>query len=223
MLLTGDSEETLKQVRKAIQTFLKLRGLSLSDKKTRITSIDQGFDFLGFHIRKYRGKLLCKPAKANIKEIRVAIKEITRTGKAWPTENLITQLNQKLRGWAYYYRHVVSSRTFASVDHTTFRAVWKWAKSRHPRKSSTWIRKRYFRQRGNRKWIFYTKVKGNLVEMIPINTISIKRHIKIRALATPYDPEYKDYFEQRTARMNGRSRSKSANHTGKQNSKYCWV
>ena len=48
--------------------FLAERGLELSDEKTVITHIDDGFDFLGYNIRKYKGVLLIKPSKKSLKK-----------------------------------------------------------------------------------------------------------------------------------------------------------
>ncbi|WP_321414738.1 reverse transcriptase domain-containing protein [uncultured Desulfobacter sp.] len=75
-IVTGRSPEMLKyKVKPLIKEFLKIRGLELSEKKTIITHIDDGFDFLGFNVRKYKGKLLIKPSKSSIKRIKVSVRE----------------------------------------------------------------------------------------------------------------------------------------------------
>ena len=67
-IVTGNNPEFLReQVLPVIKEFLSERGLQLSEEKTIITNIKDGFDFLGQNIRKYHGKLLIKPSKASKK------------------------------------------------------------------------------------------------------------------------------------------------------------
>lgn len=79
-----------------LNTFLKERGLKLSAEKTKITHIDEGFDFLGFNIRKYKGKLLIKPVKKSIVRFLREVKEIFDSDKALRQSDLITLLNVKV-------------------------------------------------------------------------------------------------------------------------------
>jgi RNA-directed DNA polymerase len=146
-IVTGASPEVLERLKGVIELFLAERGLKLSAKKTKITSVYQGFDFLGFNVKKHKNfALLIKPAKASIKKIRAIVREVTRRNVGIPTVGLIRQLNPKLQGWANYYRYVIASRAFAAIDHEVFTAVWRWARHRHPKKNATWIRAYYFRQ-----------------------------------------------------------------------------
>lgn len=204
-VVTGATPEILEQAKSIVTSFLAERGLQLSKEKTRVTSVYQGFNFLGFNFRKYNQTLLIKPAKDSIKKVRATIREVTKRNGATTTVNLIKQLNSKLRGWANYYRHVVSSRAFAAIDSEVFQSVWKWAKRRHPHKNSTWIRNKYFRQRGSRNWIFFAMNKDKQgirrpLDIVTVNSTPIKRYVKVRGKATPYDPAYKEYFEQRRQR-----------------------
>ena len=77
------------KVKPVIIDFMKERGLELSPEKTKITHIDEGFDFLGFNARKYGGKLLIKPAKKGIKSFLDDIRETVKSMRAVKTENLI--------------------------------------------------------------------------------------------------------------------------------------
>ena len=78
-IITGTSKEFLdEKVKPVLNNFLATRGLSLSDEKTRITHIEEGFDFLGFNVRKYDGKLLIKPSKGNIKAVLEKIRNIIK-------------------------------------------------------------------------------------------------------------------------------------------------
>jgi RNA-directed DNA polymerase len=189
-------------VKPAIVAFLKERGLELSEEKTRITHIDDGFDFLGFNVRKYAGKLLIKPSKKAIKSFLQRIRELVKANVATKTEDLIRQLNSKLRGWANYYRHVVAKKTFNYVDHQVFQALISWINRRHPNKSARWKRQRYFRSKDRRNWVFFASVRDSsgqvtCLDVFQAASVPITRHNKIQAQATPYDPAFTDYFARR--------------------------
>lgn len=202
-IITADGRQVLED--KAIpkvSEFLEERDLQLSEEKTKVTHIDDGFDFLGFNIRKYSGKLLIKPSKGSIKSFLVKIRTCIKSNRTATTEQLIRQLNPMIRGWANYYRHVVAKKTFGYVDNQVFLALRTWIKRRHPNKSAHWKRKRYFRNQGLRNWIFFATVRDKQGKATPLDLfrasdVAITRHVKIRAEATPYDPAFKDYFEKR--------------------------
>ena len=185
-------------------------GLELSVEKTRITQINDGFDFIGFNVRKYRdGKLLIKPAKANIKRFLQEIRTIIKKGVALPTEQLIHMLNSRLTGWVNYYRTVVSSKVFAKIDSEIFQALQRWGYKRHARKGKRWIVKKYFTTLGEDNWVFHCKVKdkeckSKLLYLKNATNTKIRRHVKIRNEATPFNPLYKDYFKQRAEAANRR-------------------
>jgi RNA-directed DNA polymerase len=202
-VITGVSKEILEQqVRLAVVAFLRELGLELSDEKTRVTHIDEGFDFLGFNIRKYHGKLLIKPSKASVKRFLEAIRALIKTNASGTTEQVFRQLNSKLRGWANYYRHVVSKATFNYVDAQVFKALMAWVKRRHPNKSAQWRKQHYFRSDGLRQWVFYSLIRNKsgartTLDLFNAASVPIVRHVKIQAKATPYDPTYIVYFAQR--------------------------
>jgi RNA-directed DNA polymerase len=201
-IVTAATKEILEcRVKPVIINFMKERGLELSPEKTKITHIDEGFDFLGFNARKYEGKLLIKPAKKGVKSFLCNIREIVKTMRAAKTENMIKYLNVKIQGWVNYYRHCVAKATFSYIDNNIFWIIWKWAKRRHPNKSAAWVRKRYYTQSGHRTWCFYSTTKTNKGEsqvfLAQAQYAKIERHMKIRAEASPYDPEYKEYFSKR--------------------------
>ena len=205
-VVTGATQELLEQeVVPIIKEFLAERGLEISETKSKITHIDEGFDFLGFHLRKYSGRLLTKPAKGNIKRFLREVRTLIKLQGNAKTEDLIRQLNPKIMGWANFFRHSSSSKTFSKVDKEIFIACQRWIKRRHSTKSSTWRYKHYFRKAGLRTWQFTALVKqeGELfshhVDLAWAKDVSIKRHIKVRGCATPFDPAFKEYFEQREA------------------------
>ena len=205
-IITGSTKSVLENtVLPTVEIFLNERGLQLSKEKTKITHISEGFDFLSINIRKYNGKFICKPAKSSVKRFLDNIREIVKSNAAAKTENLIHLLNPKIRGWANYHRNNSAKKTFGYVTHNIFKTLWKWAKRRHPNKSVQWIRKKYFRSVKHQNWVFFSKIedksgkKYNL-DLIEIAKTPIKRHIKIKGDATPFDPAFSEYIAQRLER-----------------------
>ena len=202
-IITGASREVLEEkVMPAVEAFLWARGLELSSEKTAITHINDGFDFLGFNVRKYAGKLLIKPAKMSVKTFLGEIRRLIKSNRTAKTEQLVRQLNRKIRGWANYYRHVVAKKTFTYVDHQVFLALFAWVNRRHPNKSIQWKRKRYFRSQARRQWMFFAPThdkqgKVTHLDLLHAGRVAITRHVKIRADATPYNPAFRDYFQRR--------------------------
>jgi len=214
-IVTGNSREVLEHyVKPAIEQFLLIRGLVLSSEKTRLSHIDDGFDFLGFNVRKYKGKLLIKPARKNVSAFLANVRDIIKTHPTAKTENLIQMLNPKIRGWANYYRHVVSSHVFNYVDHRCYVALDRWVKRRHPNKNRHWQQSRYFCQVGGDRWRFYASIhhhgKSARILLTRASSVKIQRKIKIQAKATPYDPSYGEYFAKRLAKPSTRSFSVDA-------------
>ena len=154
-ICTASSKEILEEkVLPAVTNFLKQRDLEISPEKTLITHISEGFDFLGFNLRKYKEKLIIKPGKQGIKAFLTDIRETIRSKRTSKTENLIYLLNPKIQGWANHNRHVVSKETFSHIDSNIFKSLWLWAKRRHPHKSIAWIKNKYFIRSGSKDWIF---------------------------------------------------------------------
>ena len=202
-IITGNSKEWLEhEVKPAVVEFLAARGLVLSPEKTKITHIGDGFDFLGWNIRKYNGKLLMKPSKANVKAHLDKIREIINGNKTAKQENLIKMLNPVLRGWTNYHKHVVAKETFNRVDSQVWSMLWRWAARRHPEKNTVWIKKKYFKSSGLRNWVFAAIENledGTQREIVLLreSDTPIQRHVKIRAKANPHDPQWEPYFESR--------------------------
>lgn len=205
-ICTANSKETLElKVQPVIINFLSQRGLELSIEKTKITHISEGFDFLGFNIRKYGNKLLIKPSDSSVKKISDNLRETIRKLGNTSTVRLIGSLNSKIRGWANYYRGSVAKKIFGSIDKVIFETIWRMLKRKHSNKSATWIRAKYFTRIGTRDWCFFCKVntkKGKkLYSLARMTQTKIWRHIKIRRKATPFDVEFADYFTWREGRL----------------------
>lgn len=196
-IITGNSEELLSnRVKPIVAKFLLERGLELSTGKTRISHIGDGFNFLGFNIRKYKGKLLIKPSRPNVAAVKRKIRDIVMANQSAKTDNLIGMLNPIIRGWGNFYRHVVSQQIFDKTDRAIWAMIWKWAKRRHPNKPSRWIKSKYFQSKGARNWVI--SEKHSKLELLTMSSVPIFRHIKIRSDANPYDPHWKNYFEKRS-------------------------
>lgn len=222
-VVTAASKELLEEkVMPLLVEALAKVGLELSTAKTKITYIDDGFDFLGFNVRKYKnGKLLIKPSKAGIKRFLKTIKEIIKKGVALPTEQLIHALNSRLTGWTNYYRSSVSSRVFSMIDNEIYHALMRWALKRHARKGKRWIVNKYFTTFGEDHWRFHCIIKDKAGKKKSLylknaSDTKIRRHIKIKSDATPFNPLYKDYFAGREQeRIRRRSTSNLAHYAGR--------
>jgi RNA-directed DNA polymerase len=202
-IITGSSKEWLEsEVMPAVVEFLAERGLVLSPEKTKITHITDGFDFLGWNLRKYNGKLLIKPSKTNVKAHLDKIREVIKANKTAKQANLIRLLNPVLRGWANYHSHVVAKETFARVDANVWSMLWRWAVRRHPNKGARWVKEKYFKTRGTRNWVFTATEKQEdgterELTLLQESDTPIQRHVKIKANANPHDPKWEQYFESR--------------------------
>jgi RNA-directed DNA polymerase len=223
-LVTARTPEQLtEKIIPAIQTFLAARGLELSPEKSRVTDVKAGFDFLGVTIRKYGHKLLMTPSRKSVKVFLDSIRETIKAHVGRSTRELIRLLNPRIRGWANYFRGMVSSRVFQRVDEAIFGAMVRWMRRRHPRKTLHWLRSRYFRSDGRRQWIITASPGGHgsrtHLDLFRTSSLRLRRHIKVRAEATAFDPAFADYFRlrwkiqkqdaaaERTARRHASSRS----------------
>lgn len=217
-IITGATKEVLEnKVKPIVEAFLNERGLYLSQEKTKITHIRDGIDFLGMNIRKYdHGKLIIKPAKSSVKRFLADIRETIKLNRTAKTADLINLLNPKIRGWTNYHHHVCSSKTFNYITHEIFKATWRWAVRRHPKKNAEWIKRKYFPQYGLQNWTFSTRVKESNgtwtnLRLVEANKVHIKRHILVRSNATPYDPAHHQYFSERLSKRAGETKSKKCN------------
>jgi RNA-directed DNA polymerase len=206
--VTADSEETAKEIKELIEVFLKERGLELSEEKTLITHIDKGFDFLGWNFRKYKGKLLIKPSKKSIDNVKQKISDRIKKGKALKQEDLIDGLNPIITGWTNYHQSVVSKKTFSILDNTIWNMLWKWAKRRHPKKSRSWIAKRYWHKEETRNWVFSTE--KNRLKLF--SDTKIVRHIRLKLDRNPYLD--KEYFDVRRYKLRTRKKADKPKTSG---------
>lgn len=201
-IITGASKELLaNEVLPIVNDFMRERGLELSQEKTKITHISDGFDFIGYNVRKYNGKMLISPTKESVKRFLGKIREVVDGHKAVRQDSLIRLLNPIITGWSNYYRYCVASKIFHSADRMIFNKLWQWSLRRHPKKGKYWVANKYFHTVRNRKWTFsYIIGKGQSetrTVLKRLSDIKITRFIKIKAEANPYDTEWTEYFEKR--------------------------
>jgi RNA-directed DNA polymerase len=205
-VITGTSAEVLAgEVKTVVQEFLRDRGLELSEEKTQVTPIEDGFDFLGQEVRRQGGKLFLRPARKAVRNFLERIREEIRSSGHRTAGQLIQRLNPVIRGWTAYHRHACSSATFFHVDRAISRALWDWARRRHRQQSATWVGKRYFPIVRGGAQAFRGEVPGRegrrrVVYLFRPIQMPIRRHVPLRGEANPYDPAWEEYFEARLQR-----------------------
>ena len=183
------------EVKAKLAAWLASRGLAFNEDKTRVVSLDEGFDFLGFNVRRYHGKLLIKPSKAAIRRIRERLRTELRSLRGSNAQAVIKKLNPIIRGWANYYRTQVSAAIFADLDVYLWKLTYKWATSSHANKPKSWVVHRYFGQfnkaRQNR-WVFGDRHSGAYMHYFAWT--HIVRHLVVKSGASPDDPALADYW-----------------------------
>jgi RNA-directed DNA polymerase len=186
------------RIKARLATWLAPRGLAFNEDKTRVVTLDEGFDFLGFNVRRYGQKPLIRPSKTAIRRIRERLRAELRSLQGHNAGAVIRRLNPIIRGWAAYYRTQVSSRTFKKLDQHLWALTYRWALLSHRNKSRPWVFARYFdtfnRSRKDR-WVFGDRASGAYLHRFAWT--GIVRHQNVRHRASPDDPALGDYWAQR--------------------------
>ncbi|MEV2226786.1 group II intron maturase-specific domain-containing protein [Nocardia vinacea] len=196
------SHEQAEQIRRRLEQWLAPRGLKFNEAKTRIVHASEGFDFLGYNVRRYRtrrgGKLLIKPSKESITKMRQRLTAEIRSLRGAGPADIARRLNPIIRGWTAYHRPVVASEAFAKLDNHLWPLTYRWALRRHPRKSRRWVVCRYFgrfnKSRQDR-WVFGDRVSG--VYLQRFSWTKIVRHTMVTGWASPDDPALAQYWTER--------------------------
>jgi RNA-directed DNA polymerase len=183
------------EVKARLAEWLAPRGLAFNDDKTQVVSLAEGYDFLGFNVRRYARKLLIKPSKTAVRRIRKRLRDELRSLRGSNARAVLKRLNPIIRGWAAYYRTQVSAETFGKLDHYLWRLTWKWAKISHSTKPAYWVLARYFgkfnKTRQNR-WVFGDRHTGGYLHRFAWT--NIVRHTIVKHAASLDDPELADYW-----------------------------
>lgn len=204
-VVTADKREFLTEnVIPAIEGFLAERGVHLSKEKTRIVTLLNGFNFVGFNFRVYLDHsreggqiLLIKPKTQNVVDARRKISEMVK--KAHDPFQLILQLNAYLRGWAYYYRISIAKRVFTALGAHLWLVLWNWVKRRHRGMPRRELLQLYFKTLGDRNYVFFGVNPENPEQELTLYDIAntpIVRHGMITN-RNPYLPENYEYFQKR--------------------------
>ena len=197
-IITGISKELLTdRVLPVVKVFMAERGLQLSEDKTLITHIEDGFDFLGQNLRKYNGKMIIKPSKKNVKAFLRGIRDYLNSHKTAPPAVVISQLNPKIRGWCNYHRWICASESFKYVDYRIWKMLWQWCRRIHSNLRKRWVRSKYFKTVNNRNWVFSAPTSDgkDYYRLLYAGDFKVEKHIKIQAKTNCYPPEDELYYE----------------------------
>ncbi len=199
------SKNAAINAREQIKVFLEKRGLELSEEKTSINKLEEGFDFLSFNIRCYPVsdrksgyKTLIKPSKKSLKNFRLKLQGLTRSYNGKNAASLIRAANPVIRGWCNFYRHSVAAKIFHDMEHYLHIRQQRWCKRNHPRKSKKWYMRRYFGRHKSCPTYGYTfKDPLSNSHMLHISSYKIERWIKVKHRHSPDNPNQRKYWQQR--------------------------
>ncbi|MFE4330795.1 group II intron reverse transcriptase/maturase [Streptomyces sp. NPDC056831] len=192
------SRDEAEQVKAKLAIWLAPRGLVINEDKTRIVHADSGFDFLGFNVRRYDGKLLIKPSPAALRRIRERLRTEMWALRGANVSAVLHKIDPIVRGWSAYYRTVVSSNAFTSLDDYMWKLTYKWAKHGHQNKSRNWIVNRYFGQfnpSSKNRWVFGDRETG--AHLRKFSWTEIVRHQMVAGTSSPDDPALTEYWAKR--------------------------
>jgi RNA-directed DNA polymerase len=198
------TRQQAEQVKARLAAWLAPRGLAFNEAKTRIVRLDdRGFEFLGFHLRRYdTGRLLIKPSVTAIKRFRERLAKEFRALRGANVAAVLAKITPIVRGWVAYYRTVVSSRVFHALTDYLWKLTYKWACWSHPNKPKRWITRRYFGKFNkfrNDRWVFGDRDTGAYLPK-PAWT-DIARHTLVKGGASPDDPDLAEYWAQRRRKV----------------------
>jgi RNA-directed DNA polymerase len=202
------THEGAVEARHCLSQWLGTRGLRLSDEKTQIRHLRDGFNFLGFNIRHYPApnssrsgyKLLIKPSQDSINQIKGKLKGLWRKHVGSPAVALINEMNPVIRGWSQYFRSGVAKEVFAELDSFMYERAQRYMKRRHPRKSGWWRTQKYWGRTIGRqdRWVFQDKDRHATLRKFAWTPII--RHRLVPTTYSPDDPTLQHYWRQRRAR-----------------------
>lgn len=202
-----ETKEDAESALGTLKDWLAHRGLALSEEKTRIVHLTEGFDFLGFNVRRYPVKntrtgykLLIKPSNASVRAIQAKLRQTWEARKGSNVTRVVTELNPIVRGWAMYYRTMVASRAFTDLDRWMFTKERNHTRYAHPTKPWYWRKRQYWGQLNPHRqdhWVFGDKHSGHY--LLKFAWFKIQRHVMVKGRSSPDDPGLRDYWTKRAA------------------------
>ncbi|NEO10587.1 reverse transcriptase domain-containing protein, partial [Moorena sp. SIO3I8] len=192
-IITHQDHKVVEECQKVINKWLHDMGLELKPSKTKITHTFDGFNFLGFNIRQYKVgknhskqgfKTIIKPSKEKVLEHYGQLSRVIDRHRAAPQEALISNLKPIIRGWCNYYSSVCSKETFKKLGYMLWNKLRRWGNQRHPKKSRTWVTKKYWGTIGKDNWMFKTNEDNYLLKHAKTEIV---RHVKVKETRSPYD------------------------------------
>jgi RNA-directed DNA polymerase len=203
VVFCDNQEDALRVKDEVLPVWLAERGLSLSEEKTRVVHLREGFDFLGHNVRHYETpqttrtgyKLLIRPSKKSVAGLREKLREAWLGLRGHSIQAVLWKLNPIIRGWANYFRTVVASETFQKLDSWMFRRALRYARRTHPEKSWNWLQNRYWGRlnaQRNDHWVFGDKGTGRY--LLKFSWFKIERHILVHGTASPDDARLREYW-----------------------------
>jgi RNA-directed DNA polymerase len=148
VIMVAGTQADAEHLREEAAAVLLPMGLRLSEEKTRIVHIDQGFDFLGTHIQRHkqRGSTKCfvytYPSRTALATVKAKVRDTTRRSTNQNLATLLHRLNPVLRGWTNYHRHEAAAKTFAFLSAFTYRRIWCWLWHKYPKTAMGVLRRR---------------------------------------------------------------------------------
>src|SRR6266446_3223669 len=203
-----ETREDAERVQGILKEWLKERGLTLSEEKTRIVHLTEGFDFLGFNIRHYPApktsrtgwKLLIKPSKESVQDMRTKLKALWEKAHGMNVQAVLGKFNPVIRGWANYFRTAVAKEIFSGLDRWMFYKEDRYTRRTHPKKNKGWRHQRYWGRlhlERNDPWVFGDKQTG--AYLLKFSWFPIERHTLVKGTSSPDDPCLKSYWMKRQA------------------------
>src|SRR5260370_10828881 len=203
-----ETREDAERVQGILKEWLRERGLTLSEEKTRIVHLTEGFDFLGFNIRHYPApktsrtgwKLLIKPSKESVQAMRTKLKVLWEKAHGMNVQTVLGKFNPVIRGWANYFRTAVAKEIFSGLDRWMFYKEDRYTRRTHPKKAKDWRHQRYWGRlhlERNDPWVFGDKQTG--AHLLKFSWFPIERHTLVKGTSSPDDPRLRSYWMKRQA------------------------
>jgi RNA-directed DNA polymerase len=199
------SEGEARQCLDKLRAWLAERDLQLSEEKTKLVPLSEGFDFLGFTVKHHAvatspsgWRLQIRPSRKSVQRVKERLREVWRRHRGAPVAAVVAALNPIIRGWSNYFRAQCASKTFAKLEKWMYDREVRYARRRHPNKPRFWMARKYWGVPvpGRKdRWVFGDKSSG--AYRLRFSWFRQRHHVPVRGAASPDDARLKDYWEGR--------------------------